>query len=93
MTPPTIDLHAHVVLESSLGAAGRYGPELDEGDAAAGRSPCYRVGDYVLEGVRYRGSAFMDADVRIRRMDELGIELQVLSPNPLTFLRSLGVKI
>lgn len=81
-----IDLHAHVVLEQTLGAAGRYGPELDEGDAGSGRLPCYRVGDYELLGVGYRGSAFMDVDVRLQQMDEHGIDLQVLSPNPLTFL-------
>ena len=84
--PDVIDLHAHVVLDATLGAAGPYGPDLDEGDEAAGRLPCYRVGDYELVGVRYRGSAFMDVDVRLGRMDELGIDLQVLSPNPLTFL-------
>lgn len=81
-----IDLHAHVVLEETLGAAGSLGPDLDEGDPAAGRPPCYRVGDYELRGVDYRGTAFMDVDVRLRRMDERGIDLQVLSPNPLTFL-------
>jgi aminocarboxymuconate-semialdehyde decarboxylase len=81
-----IDLHAHVVLEETLGAAGPYGPELDEGDAEVGRPPCYRIGDYVLAGVRYRGSAFMDVAVRLQQMDEVGIDLQVLSPNPLTFL-------
>lgn len=80
-----IDLHAHVVLESTLGAAGSHGPELDEGDEATGRLPCYRVGDYRLVGVRYRGSAFMDLDVRLALMDERGIDLQVLSPNPLTY--------
>lgn len=81
-----IDLHAHVVLDATLGAAGRYGPELDEGDVAAGRLPCYRVGDYELVGVRYRDSAFMDVELRLALMDERGIDLQVLSPNPLTFL-------
>ena len=81
-----IDLHAHVVLEATLGAAGRYGPELDEGDPATGRPPCYRVGDYDLVGVRYRDTAFMDVELRLARMDERGIDLQVLSPNPLTFL-------
>jgi aminocarboxymuconate-semialdehyde decarboxylase len=81
-----IDLHAHVVLDETLGAAGRYGPELDEGDEATGRPPCYRVGDYELVGVRYRDSAFMDVDLRLAQMDERGIDLQVLSPNPLTFL-------
>jgi aminocarboxymuconate-semialdehyde decarboxylase len=81
-----IDLHAHVVLDETLGAAGRYGPELDEGDEAIGRPACYRVGDYELVGVRYRDSAFMDLERRLQQMDERGIDLQVLSPNPLTFL-------
>ncbi|MBX3287507.1 MAG: amidohydrolase family protein, partial [Actinobacteria bacterium] len=85
-----IDLHAHVVLEESLGAAGPLGPELVDGDPDAGRPPCFRVGDYELVGVRYRGSAFMDLDVRLDRMDELGIDRQVLSPNPLTFLVGVG---
>lgn len=81
-----IDLHAHVVLEETLGAAGPYGPSLDEGDADEGRVPCYRVGSYELVGVRYRDSAFMDVGLRLQQMDERGIDLQVLSPNPLTFL-------
>ncbi len=80
-----IDLHAHVVLESTLGAAGPYGPDLDEGDETTGRLPCYRVGGYTLTGVRYRNSAFMDVALRIAMMDDHGIELQVLSPNPLTY--------
>ena len=80
-----IDLHAHVVLAETLGAAGRYGPDLDEGDPASARPPCYRVGGYELVGVRYRDSAFMDVELRLDLMDDLGIELQVLSPNPLTF--------
>lgn len=87
-----IDLHAHVVLEETLGAAGAYGPDLDEGDPTVGRPPCYRVGDYELIGVRYRDSAFMDSDRRLAQMDEAGIELQVLSPNPLTFLHHVGVE-
>ena len=80
-----IDLHAHVVLDSVLGAAGPHGPELDDGDAASGRLPCFRVGEYRLEGVRYRGTPFMDVDARLAAMDATGISLQVLSPNPLTY--------
>ena len=64
-----IDLHAHVVLEETLGAAGSHGPFLDEGDVAAGRAPCFRVGSYELHGVRYRDSAFMDVDLRLQMMD------------------------
>lgn len=82
-----IDLHAHVVLESTLGTAGALGPELVDDPVC----PTFRVGDYLLEGVRYRGSAFMDLDVRLARMAELGITRQLLSPNPLTYLeRSPG---
>ena len=81
-----IDLHAHVVLEDTLGAAGALGPHLHEGDDATGTPPCFQVGRYELVGVRYRGSAFTDVDVRLARMDALGIDRQVLSPNPLTFL-------
>jgi aminocarboxymuconate-semialdehyde decarboxylase len=80
-----IDLHAHVVLESVIGAAGPHGPELDDGDESVGRPACFRVGDYTLVGVRYRGTPFMDLDRRIAAMDERGIDLQVLSPNPLTY--------
>ncbi|MEX0767940.1 MAG: amidohydrolase family protein [Microthrixaceae bacterium] len=80
-----IDLHAHVVLENSLGACGQYGPELYEGDPETGDLPSFRVGDYVLYGVKYRDSPFMDLDLRLEALDALGIDLQVLSPNPLTY--------
>ncbi len=83
-----IDLHAHVVLEATLGAAGPLGPELDDGEP--GRPPTFRVGSYTLEGVRYRGTPFMDVDVRLASMDERGIDLAVLSPNPLTFFAHIA---
>lgn len=78
----TIDIHAHVVLEESFGAAGAYGPELT---TAEDGKPLFRVGDYQLHGVRYRNSPFMDAELRIAAMDKAGIDFQVLSPNPLTY--------
>ena len=34
----------------------------------------------------YRGSLFIDVDMRIAAMDAAGIRVQALSPNPLTFL-------
>jgi aminocarboxymuconate-semialdehyde decarboxylase len=77
----TVDVHAHAVLEATMGAAGSYGPEL--GREAA---PRFRVGDYELHGVRYRNSPFMDADLRLAAMDAAGIDYQVLSPNPLSYL-------
>ncbi len=75
------DIHAHVVLEETFGATGGYGPELTEEDGI----PVFRIGSYELRGVQYRGSAFMDPDVRIAAMDRIGIDWQLLSPNPLTY--------
>lgn len=78
-----IDVHAHVVLAESFGAAGDLGPEMGGQD---GPKPWFRVGEYRLDGVRYQGSPFMDVAVRLARMDAAGIDFQVLSPNPLTYL-------
>lgn len=78
-----IDVHAHVVLAESFGVIDGLGPEMGGQD---GPHPWFRVGTYRLDGVRYQGSAFMDVDLRLARMDAAGIDFQVLSPNPLTFL-------
>lgn len=77
-----IDVHAHVVLEGVMGCAGHYGPELGVGPEGRAR---FRVGDYVLDGVDYRGTPFMDVDRRLALNDHLGIDLQILSPNPITY--------
>ena len=81
-TARSIDIHAHAVLDETMGAAGVHGPELTV--APDGR-PLFRVGGYQLHGVCYRGSPFMDVDRRIEAMDVAGIDYQVLSPNPLTY--------
>lgn len=86
-TARTIDIHAHAVLEETFGTAGEHGPELTTGPD--GR-PLFRVGGYRLHGVRYRGSPFMDPDLRIAAMDRAGIDFQVLSPNPLTYFHFIG---
>lgn len=85
-----IDVHAHVVLEGVMGCAGTYGPEL--GTGPEGR-PRFRVGSYVLDGVSYAGSPFMDVDARLRLNDHLGIELQILSPNPITYFHHIEADI
>lgn len=85
---PVVDLHAHAVLESTLGRAGAAGPELGIDDA--GR-PWFRVGSYLLRGVRYRDSPFLDVGLRIAAMDRAGIDVQLLSPNPLTYFTDLPV--
>ncbi len=83
-----IDVHAHAVLEETMGAAGEHGPELTE---EPGKPPVFRVGGYTLHGVKYRQSAFMNLDLRISGMDKSGIDFQVLSPNPLTYFHFIDV--
>lgn len=76
-----IDIHAHVVLEAAFGSAGRYGPDLTEDSGTS----TFRVGAYEMSPSPYRGSVFMDVEKRLRGLDRLGIDVQLLSPNPLTF--------
>lgn len=82
LTAKVIDIHAHAVLEETFGTAGDSGPELY---AEQDGTPVFRISDYRLRGVKYRGSAFMDVDVRIAAMDRSGIDWQLMSPNPLTY--------
>jgi len=85
-----VDLHAHIVLERTIGAAGDYGPFMGSNPDG---SPFFQVGkSYRLNGVKYVGSPFMDVDVRLRRMAERGIDFQVVSPNPLTYLHFIPVE-
>jgi len=84
-----IDIHAHAVLEETFGTAGAFGPELADDESGV---PVFRIGDYRLRGVRYRGSAFMDVDVRLAAMDRARIDWQLLSPNPLTYFHYIPAK-
>ena len=85
-----VDLHAHIVLEQTIGAAGDYGPFMGSNPDG---SPFFQVGkSYRLNGVKYVGSPFMDVGVRLRRMAERGIDFQVVSPNPLTYLHFIPVE-
>ena len=81
-----IDVHAHAVFEMVMGAAGVHGPELYEVDG----QPRFRVGGYELCNVAYRGSVFMEPELRIAAMDAAGIDLQIVSPNPLTYFHFIG---
>jgi aminocarboxymuconate-semialdehyde decarboxylase len=65
-----------------MGAAGRFGPEIG---AHADGMPWFRVGEYRPRRRSLCRQPVHDADLRIRRMDEAGIDFQVLSPNPLTY--------
>ena len=82
-----IDVHAHVVLAETMGTAGAHGPEISVGPDGI---PRFRVCDYVLDSVRYEGSPFMDIGLRLTRMDQAGIDYQLLSPNPLTYFHHVG---
>ncbi|HEY2863236.1 MAG TPA: amidohydrolase family protein [Casimicrobiaceae bacterium] len=81
-----IDVHAHVRLQATNGAAGRYGPEF--GTDQDGK-PWYRVGNYKLLGVKHTGSPFTDPELRLQKMDEAHIDFQVLSPSPLTYFHHI----
>lgn len=87
LSPPDdgwiIDVHGHIVLEGSMGHAGWCGPEIG---AHADGTPWFRVGNYQLDGVAYRGSLFIESDLRLAAMDAQRIAVQALSPNPLTYL-------
>jgi len=85
-TAKVIDVHAHVRLNSTTGAAGRHGPEFGED---ADGTPWYRVGNYKLIGVRHTASPFTDPELRIERMDRDGIDFQVVSPSPLTYFHHI----
>ncbi len=83
-----VDLHAHVVLEGAFGAGGPIGPDLTDENGV----PAFRVGDYVMKPSPYRGSVFMDLNLRLERMDAAGIDVQMLSPNPLSFCGGIEVE-
>lgn len=83
------DLHAHVVLDEAFGAAGRYGP--CHGHDADGVE-YFSVGEYTLKPIRYRDSVFMSVDARLDEMERVGIDRQMLSPNPLTFFGGIETK-
>ncbi|MEM9035547.1 MAG: amidohydrolase family protein [Actinomycetota bacterium] len=77
-----VDLHAHVVLEAAYGTAGEFGPVHDVDERGRER---FRVGEYAMAPMPYRDSVFTDVDRRLAAMDALGIDVQMLSANPLTF--------
>jgi aminocarboxymuconate-semialdehyde decarboxylase len=85
-TAAVIDLHAHVRLQATTGAAGRHGPEFGTGEDG---KPWYRVGNYKLIGVKHTGSPFTDPDLRLKAMREAQIDFQVLSPSPLTYFHHI----
>ena len=71
-----IDLHAHVVLEAGFGQAGKFGPELAKDNDGV---PFFRIGQYQMKPMEYRGTVFMEIDQRLERMEQMGIDQQMLS--------------
>ncbi|HLI16238.1 MAG TPA: amidohydrolase family protein [Acidimicrobiales bacterium] len=77
-----VDVHSHILLEGVMGLCGEAGPEMG---VRPGGTHYFRAGQYVLEGVRFVGSPFADVEVRLEHMARLGIDHQVVSPNPITY--------
>lgn len=82
-----IDVHAHVLFPELMGVAGQAGPEMGVESGAS----FFRSGDYVLRGVRFTDSPFSNLKLRLEAMDRLGIDHQILSPNPLTYFYAAPV--
>ncbi len=77
-----IDVHSHILLEGVMGFCGAAGPEMGiRGDGV----PFFRAGEYVLENVKFVGSPFSDVALRLEHMERLGIDRQLVSPNPITY--------
>lgn len=86
MAAEVIDVHAHVVFEALHNTAGNYGPEAGVDQTGA---PFFRIGGYTMKPISYQGTVFTDLDLRISHLNRLGIDIQLLSPNPLTFFHGI----
>ena len=84
--PNIIDVHAHIVFQDLNNEAGIHGPEAFED--SEGRK-CFKIGEYVFKNLDYENSIFTDVDLRMDVMNRLGVDLQVLSPNPLTMFHGI----
>ena len=90
MANDIIDVHAHIVFDALLGMAGKHGPEAGRDDKD---TPFFRVGGYTMKPLSYAGTVFNNLTLRLSELDRLHIDLQVLSPNPLTFLHGVEATI
>ena len=77
-----VDVHAHILLEGVMNTCGHAGPEMGVRDDG---TQFFRAADYVLENVKFVNSAFSNAQMRIEQMDALGLDKQLVSPNPITY--------
>jgi aminocarboxymuconate-semialdehyde decarboxylase len=86
-----VDIHAHVLLPETLGAAGQYGPEVWEEEE--GGWMALRVGEHVErarmpEGITLSAmlARFGDPEVRIADMDHKGVDWLGVTISPLFYL-------
>ena len=77
-----IDIHAHILVPGVMGSCGAAGPEMGFRDNG---NEFFRAGDYVLENVKFNNSPFSVPQKRVEKMAILGIDLQLVSPNPITY--------
>jgi aminocarboxymuconate-semialdehyde decarboxylase len=77
-----VDVHAHILLEGVMNTCGHAGPEMGVREDG---TQFFRAADYVLENVKFVNSAFSNAQMRIEQMDALGLDKQLVSPNPITY--------
>ena len=77
-----IDIHAHILVPGVMGSCGSAGPEMGFRDNG---NEFFRAGDYFLENVKFNNSPFSVPQKRVEKMALLGIDLQLVSPNPITY--------
>ena len=77
-----VDVHAHILLPGVMGSCGAAGPEMGFRENG---TEFFRAGDYILENVRFNNSPFSVPAQRVERMAAMGIDMQLVSPNPITY--------
>ena len=77
-----VDVHAHILLPGVMGSCGAAGPEMGFRENG---TEFFRAGDYVLENVRFNNSPFSVPAQRVEKMAAMGIDMQLVSPNPSTY--------
>lgn len=77
-----IDIHAHILIPGVMGFCGAAGPEMGFRDNG---NEYFRAGDYFLENVKFNNSPFSVPQKRVEKMSQLGIDRQLVSPNPITY--------
>lgn len=80
----TYDLHCHVLVpEVESLVAGHPGRQEEQQQLADIFGP--ESTEYNRQAIATLGPALTDISIRLRRMDEMGVDVQVLSPSPLQY--------